>query len=238
MVIITDMLNDIFGYDKYSEVSSEHMIRGTFCDLAIKLENELKLLIEAKAIGIDLKEQHVKQAVDYAVNQGVDWVVLTNGVEWRVYRVVFSKPVENELVASFDMTELSHRNSEHVALVAILSKEGWTRSVLKDFATQQQVLSRYTVAAVVMSDEVVGVIRRQLRRLAPDVRIEEEQLKGVLCEEVMKRDLVEGEKADQARKAVQKASGRARRKKASSRKTQPAARGSATNTESATAEQG
>ena len=37
VIIITDMLSDVFGYDKYSEVTSETAIRGTYCDLAVKL---------------------------------------------------------------------------------------------------------------------------------------------------------------------------------------------------------
>lgn len=80
VTIIKDMLADIFGYDKYSEVTSEFAIRGTFCDLAIKLDGALQILIEVKAIGLELKEPHVKQAIDYAANQGIDWVLLTNGV--------------------------------------------------------------------------------------------------------------------------------------------------------------
>lgn len=80
VTIIKDMLADIFGYDKYSEVTSEFAIRGTFCDLAIKLDGALQILIEVKAIGLELKELHVKQAIDYAANQGIDWVLLTNGV--------------------------------------------------------------------------------------------------------------------------------------------------------------
>jgi hypothetical protein len=70
VVLVTDILQDVFGYDKYAEITSEHMIRGTFCDLAVKLDGHLSLLIEVKAIGLDLKEQFVKQAVDYAANQG------------------------------------------------------------------------------------------------------------------------------------------------------------------------
>src|SRR3990170_7395071 len=89
VVIVTDLLQEIFGYDKYAEITSEHMIRGTFCDLSVKLEGTLAFLIEVKAIGLDLKEQHIKQAVDYAANQGCEWVALTNGVSWRVYRVTF-----------------------------------------------------------------------------------------------------------------------------------------------------
>jgi hypothetical protein len=87
VVIVTDLLQKIFGYDKYSEITSEHMIRGTFCDLAVKLDGSLAFLIEVKAIGLELKEQHIKQAVDYAANQGCEWVALTNGIIWRVYKV-------------------------------------------------------------------------------------------------------------------------------------------------------
>src|SRR4051812_34306163 len=87
VVIVADLLQDVFGYDKYAEITSEHMIRGTFCDLAVKLDGALALLIEVKAIGLELKDAHIKQAVDYAANQGCDWVVLTNGIVWRVYKV-------------------------------------------------------------------------------------------------------------------------------------------------------
>lgn len=89
VTIIKDMLGDIFGYDKYSEVTSEFAIRGTYCDLAIKADGALQTLIEVKAIGLELKDQHVKQAIDYAANQGVDWVLLSNGMCWRVYHLTF-----------------------------------------------------------------------------------------------------------------------------------------------------
>src|SRR5205807_255074 len=79
VVIVTDMLHEVFGYDKYSEITSEHAIRGTYCDLAIKLDGVLSFLAEVKPAGSELKESFVKQAVDYAANQGVDWVLLTNG---------------------------------------------------------------------------------------------------------------------------------------------------------------
>lgn len=88
VMIVTDMLAEVFGYDKYSEVTAEYAIRGTYCDLATKLDGTVQALVEVKAIGLELKDQHVKQAVDYAANQGVDWVVLTNGTHWRIYNVI------------------------------------------------------------------------------------------------------------------------------------------------------
>ena len=61
-----------------------------------RIDGTLQALIEVKAIGMDLKAAHVKQAVDYAANKGVDWVLLTNGVSWRVYHIVFAKPIDQE----------------------------------------------------------------------------------------------------------------------------------------------
>ena len=40
----------------------------------------------------------MKQAVDYAANQGIEWVALTNGNIWRVFRVIFAKPIDADLV--------------------------------------------------------------------------------------------------------------------------------------------
>ena len=57
VTIITDCLTEIFGYDKYSEVTSEHAIRGTYVDLAIKVNDTLLFLIEAKAIGLTLNDK-------------------------------------------------------------------------------------------------------------------------------------------------------------------------------------
>ena len=45
VTIIKDMLADVFGYDKYSEVTSEFAIRGTYCDLATKIDGVLQTLI-------------------------------------------------------------------------------------------------------------------------------------------------------------------------------------------------
>ena len=89
VIIVTDMLSEVFGYDKYSELTSEFAIRGTFCDLATKVDGTIQCLIEVKAAGSELKESHSKQAVDYAANQGIQWVVLTNAAHWKVFEVNF-----------------------------------------------------------------------------------------------------------------------------------------------------
>jgi hypothetical protein len=36
VTLVKDILADIFGYDKYSELTGEQQIKGTYCDLAVK----------------------------------------------------------------------------------------------------------------------------------------------------------------------------------------------------------
>lgn len=211
VTIVKDMLADIFGYDKYSELTSEFAIRGTYCDLAIKLDGKLCALIEVKAVGIDLKEAHVKQAVDYAANQGVDWVLLTNGIRWCVYHVFFTRPIQQELVVDIDFSTLNPKSDDDVETLYLWCKEGWVRSALGDFHSQKQALSRFFLGAMVLSDTVLEVIRRELRRVSPDVRIDIEQIREVLVNEVVKREVMEGDKADEARKKIVRAANKSLR---------------------------
>jgi hypothetical protein len=202
VTIVVDMLAEIFGYDKYSEITSEYSIRGTYCDLATKIDGTLQTLMEVKAIGLELKDTHVKQAVDYAANQGVDWVVLTNGTYWRFYKVAFTKPIDHELVVDIDFCKLNPKSAKDIESLYLFCKEGWIKSVLGDYHSQKQALSRFSLGALVLSDPVLGVIRKELRRVSPDVRIDLEEIKNVLTNEVIKREVMEGDKADGARKKI------------------------------------
>jgi predicted type IV restriction endonuclease len=213
-IIVTDLLSEIFGYDKYSEVTSEHAIKGTFCDLAVHVEGKALFLVEVKAIGLELKDAHVKQAVDYAANKGIDWVILTNGAIWKTYKISFCKPIDQELVYEFDFLTLNPKSEEDLSALFLLCKEAWTKQALVDFHEQRQALSRFCIAAMVLSDSVLDVLRRELRRMCPDVKIQNEQIQNVLLTEVLKRECIEGEKAEDAKRKVARAATRLLRNKA------------------------
>lgn len=202
VTIITDMLADVFGFDKYSEITSEYVIKGTLVDLAIKLDGKLEMLIEVKAIGSSLRDAFIKQAVDYAANEGAEWVMLTNGVMWQVYKISFGKPVSHDLVLEIDFMNLNPKKLDHLENLYLLTKEGLGKSVLGDYHTQRQALSRFFIGAVVLSDPTLDVIRRELRKISPDVKIDNEQIKDVLMQEIIKRDALEGEKAEEAQRKV------------------------------------
>lgn len=228
VMVVTDMLGDVFGYDKYSEVTAEYEIRSTFCDLATKLDGTIQALIEVKAVGLELKDQHVKQAVDYAANQGVDWVVLTNAAQWRIYNVTYSKPINQELVVEIDFCSLNSRSNQDLESLYLLCKEGWIKSVLGDYQTRKQALSRFFLGATILSEPVLEVIRRELRRLSPDVRIDIEEIEQVLSLEVLKREVLDGEKAEEAKRKIARAANkslRARAEKDAAKASTPSAAG-------------
>jgi predicted type IV restriction endonuclease len=145
--IITDILADVFGYDRYKEVSSEHPIRGTYADLMVAVDEKKRFLIEAKAINVELKDGHVKQAIDYAANEGITWVVLSNGAVWRLYCLKFGKPIDKILVFEIDILSCDCKSDDVVSCFGNLTREGYSKDSLADLLNQKQTSSKYTVAA-------------------------------------------------------------------------------------------
>jgi len=201
-LIISDMLSELFGYDKYSEITTETAIRGTYCDLAIVINDKIQLLIEVKAIGLDLKENHIKQATDYGANKGIDWVVLTNGVNWYVYKITFTKPIDNELVAEFNILDLNARNKSHLEKLFLITKEGLSKSALSEFDEQRQVTSKHILGNIILTDSVLKAIKKELKTIYKDVKVELSDIKESIEKNVCKREIFEGEEAEIAKKKV------------------------------------
>lgn len=212
--IITDMLADVFGYDKYLEVTSEFAIRGTYCDLAIKVEEKIQFLIEVKAIGIDLKENHLRQAIDYAANHGVQWVILTNGTVWKIYKMRFEQPINYDLVCVFNFLEINLKKEEDKEKLFVICREGLSKAAREDFHEKVQSVNRFVIGAIIQNDVIVNVIRRELRKMSDGVKVDNADVHKLLAEEVLKREVLEGDKAAKARKRVDKFYARTSKKRA------------------------
>jgi hypothetical protein len=204
VTLVKDVLSEAFGFDKYAELTSEHAIRGTFCDLAIKLEDRLVELVEIKAVGITLDDRHVKQAIDYASNQGIEWVILTNASCWRLYQVIFAKPIDKRLLLEIDLCSVDLRKEQHLEMLYLFTKEGFSKGAHLELRDRQDATSRYMLAALLLNnDSVLGTIRRELRRVV-DVIVDEAVVIQVLRDEVIKRDSLEGASYESAVKRVNK----------------------------------
>jgi len=144
--------------------------------------------------------------------------------------VLFTKPVGQDLVLDLDILSLNPKHAEDIQALFLLAKEGFIKSALGEFSAQRQALNRFYIAATLLTDHVLDVVRRELRHISPDVKIDTEQIRSVLTQEVLKRDVIEGEKADEARKKVNRAINRVLRAKAAG------AAGGSSNTANAAAE--
>lgn len=221
VVIITDMLEQVFGMDKYTEVTREHAIKGTYVDLAIKLDGKIQYLIEVKAIGMDLRENHLRQAVDYAAKEGVRWVVLTNGIDWEVHRVTVSGHVANEEVVQFNFLDLSIRKQDDLDTLFLLCRRGIDKDLIDEYYERQQACNRFVIGALLCGDAVAALVRRQLRAITPGLKVSADEIQSIIREEVIKRDIRESEPGIGAQKRVARELAKLDRKKARAPKKAP-----------------
>lgn len=216
VTIVSDILANAFGFDKYTEITSEFAIRNTYCDLAIKVEDKVQYLVEVKAVGLTLKENHLRQAVNYGANQGIPWVVLTNGIVWEIYRIRFEKPIDADLVCSIDLLDINPRKSEDQEKLFLLCKEGLSKAAMDEFHERVQSVNRFILGALALSEPVVSVIRRELRKMVSGLKVENEEIERILKNEVLKREILEGDPATKAKARVKRATSQAKKKTASS----------------------
>lgn len=204
VAVLNDIFGEVFGYDKYLEVTSEFAIRGTYCDLALRVADKVHFLIEVKAIGIDLKDAHLKQACDYGSNQGTQWIVLTNGVEWRVHRLRFERPINFDLVCDFDFLALNPKDEKDLETLFMLAKEGLDKNACEKFYEKVQSVNRYVIGNLMLSNPILNVVRRELKKLSDGMKITTEEIEAIVRTEVLKREIVEGDQADAAATRVNK----------------------------------
>jgi len=206
IVIVTDMLSELFGYDKYLDITSEYEIKKTYCDLALKIDGQTKFLLEVKAIGLDLKDDYIKQVIDYGANAGIDWVILTNGYIWKVYKITYAKPINKEQVYEFDILKINAKKQNDLEPLYYVCKESlWKgKSALESYYLQKQILSRFFIGQVITTEPVIDVIRKSIKKIAPEIKVSNEEIKEILLSGVLKREVLEGEKVEEAKKRISK----------------------------------
>ena len=150
----------------------------------------------------------------YATNKGVDWVLLTNGATWQVYKVLFTKPIDHQLILEIDFLALDHHAETDLEKLFLLTKESWPKSALSDYCEQKEALSKHTIAAAILSDAVLNAIRHELKQISPDVRIDVEANSfGAWSRKYLIKDVLTGDRADEARRLIAKAANKERKNK-------------------------
>jgi hypothetical protein len=180
---VSDMLQDVLGYDKYLEATSEYRVRGQYVDYAIKVEGQVKFFIEVKAVGVALDSKHLRQVTTYAVDEGVEWAVLTNGCVWQLYHIAFERPISVQLVAEADL--LAKDQTAALDLFHLISREGIMRDEPTKYWAMKLALSAPNLVKVLLSEGVLNKMRRELRQMTGQ-RLSSEQLKRLLLSQLVR----------------------------------------------------
>lgn len=112
-----------------------------------------------------MTENHLRQAKHYAQDKGLDWVVLTNGDVWEVYRLYYVKKKagnpEPRLfhLLSTSFTDTRIRPNDRVQDLYLLSKEARRKDELQAQYDLLQVLTPQEMTKRLLNEDVVSRIR-------------------------------------------------------------------------------
>jgi len=139
-LLITDLLCDALGYDKYSDLTTE-----------------------VKRCTTKLTTRHLRRVEMYAVNEGVEWLILINGAVWQVYRLIAGLPVTIDLVLEVDLLDTTSINNKADKLF-YLARESFKRHQIEEVWKAAAATSPKALASVVLAASSLDAMRKELRR--------------------------------------------------------------------------
>jgi len=161
-LMINSLLTNVFGYIELEEIKTEYRIRGEYADYIIQLKRKKQFVVEVKSIQLDLNEKHLRQSVGYAANEGVDWIILTNGKQVELYRVLFGKPISTRKIFDFDLSDAKELKNM-CEMLYLLTKKSVLRDELDHFWARFEALEPIKLSGHLYSSEVVRFLRKVLK---------------------------------------------------------------------------
>jgi len=170
---IVKMLEQVFGYDVFSEITREQQVKEKYCDLAIKIDGKIEFLVEAKAAGLVLRDRHIEQAERYASEGNIRWVLLTNGTAWNLYHLTFDEGIEYEKVFEVDLSKDDIDAS--AVLLALLQRQCIKAGAHEEYWEKRKALSPKSISKALFHEDVLRFVRRLIRK-TEGITIDEEDL--------------------------------------------------------------
>lgn len=186
VMYITEFIHDVLQYDIFKEISKEYQVKEKYCDIAIKLDGQVIILVEAKPPGLKLVDRHIEQVENYAMRSGTEWAILTNGCEWRLYHLSFSDDsgVERALVFKTDLLNSFIENpADVISKLLLLHRKSFLKGELNKYWKKKNLLTPQSLLSALFTKSVLKTISRELNR-GEDVRVGiddiERELKNML----------------------------------------------------------
>jgi hypothetical protein len=159
---IVKVFDDVLGYDPFTEISRELEVKCKYVDLAIKIDGTTKFFVEVKAAGKKLRDRHVAQGELYAAEGNIQWVLVTNGVEWNLYHLTIDEGVDVERV--FSVTLAPETIEKSAEMLALIHRNSVKAGAHEEFWEQQTALSAASIGRAIFTEDVLRFIRKEIRR--------------------------------------------------------------------------
>jgi predicted type IV restriction endonuclease len=164
-LMIDELLTSVLGYTKLEDFTTEKMISGRYADYIIRLNKKIRFVIEAKSIQYDLNESHLRQARNYAAEEGVDWIILSNARQVELHRVVIGKTVSSQRVFSLDLANLSTIKTA-AKYLTYLTKKSVLKNEIDTYWKRFNALSDDNIRKGLGSDDVTSAMKRYIKRVS------------------------------------------------------------------------
>jgi predicted type IV restriction endonuclease len=186
--IVLKTLTELLGWDEFENITGEYAIKGTYADYAIQKGGKVVAVVEIKQIGLKLNDNHIRQAVNYAINEGVEWVFLTNGNVWNVYRIVFEDKVPDaKFVFSLQINDASIRPAEKAGWLYLLSEESFRKDELAAHYDRHVALSGENLTLTLLSAPVLDKVRLEVKKNTGH-KVTNAELAALIVERVVRDD--------------------------------------------------
>lgn len=162
-MVVTDMLCEGLDYDKFKDLTTEYMVKQDFADYGVRIDKQMVAFIEVKRISQKLNERHLRQVLMYAVNEGVEWMVLTNGAVWQAYHLTGGLPVIVDLAFEVDLLGPATL-AEKTELMFLLHKEALKRRRIDEIWRHRAATEPGALLDLILSESVLDELRREVRR--------------------------------------------------------------------------
>ncbi len=200
---------EVLGYDGLADISREAEMKNKFVDVCLKIDGKVKLLVEAKGAGVALRDRHIEQAQSYAAQNNFRWVLLTNGIDWRLYHLTFEEGIEDE--SAFEVSLATNEGLDKAAdMLALLHKQAIKKGELEKFWEKATALGPSSIGRALFCESVLMLLRREIRR-DTGVLIDSEDLARSIHEMFVQsaRDEIGPLKIRKRRRSVKKVTARA-----------------------------
>jgi hypothetical protein len=132
-----------------------------------------------KKAGMALRDKQIFQATSYGAYSGIRWALLTNLLEWQLYRISTHEKVEADLVFSLKFSAtISLQDVERMALLSrpfLNHKNIEIERLWRD----GNALSVEIIGGILLTDDIVSKVRSIIKR-DTDCNVTNEQVRVVV----------------------------------------------------------